>query len=58
MKTMQEKIEDLIRYELSFLLDNPSEMDNTVKFFSEGGFSKCTEDQINKWHEESFEVSE
>ena len=53
----EQMIEALIKYELEWLMENQEQLANVAKFFAEGGFHACTDQDLfercrdNKWLE-------
>ena len=48
MMTREQMIEALTRFELEYLLDNPELLKDNARFFSKGGFSTQTDQELRK----------
>jgi hypothetical protein len=46
MKTRQEMIQALTRFELQYLMDNPHLLDDVAKFFANGGYVNQTDEKL------------
>ena len=46
MKTRLEMIHALTKYELEYLRDNPEWLEDTAKFFADGGFERYTDAEL------------
>lgn len=55
LKTRQEKIVELTRYELGFLLESPEWIDEAAKFFADGGFNSYTNQKLDKQYQDLLE---
>jgi hypothetical protein len=53
--TREEKILALTRNELVFLIDSPEWLNDTAKFFAEGGFNAYTDEKLNKQYQEAID---
>lgn len=49
METTRElMIKELIKYELEFLISNEDKLEEVAEFFSNGGFSKYSDEQLKE----------
>ena len=55
MKTKAEKIFDLTKHELVFLIDTPEYLDEMTKFFAEGAYTAMTNEDLDKCYQLRFE---
>ena len=55
MKTRAEKIFDLTKHELVFLMDSPEYLDDVTKFFAEGAYHAMTKEDLDKCYQLRFE---
>jgi hypothetical protein len=55
MKTRQEKIVELTRYELVFVSEYPEWLDDASKFFADGGFNSYTDKNLNEQYQDLIE---
>lgn len=53
--TREEKVLALTRNELVFLIDSPTWLDDTAKFFADGGFNAYTEEQLDNQYQNAIE---
>lgn len=53
--TREEKLFALTKYELAFLIESPDWLEDASKFFSEGGFSIYTDEQLNQQYKNLLE---
>ena len=48
--TRDKMVQDLIKFELTYLLDNPEYINEVSSFFASGGFNSWSDDKILKKH--------
>lgn len=51
-------VKELIRYELESLIDNPEHLEECTNFFMDGGFSRWTNDALQKKYDLFIKESE
>lgn len=56
MKTREQKLFDLIKQELLFLIDSPEYLDEVTKFFSDGAYHTMTEKELDKCYQSKFKL--
>ena len=58
MKTKEQKLFDLTKQELLFLIDSPEYLDEVTKFFSDGAYHTMTEKELDICYQSKFELEE
>jgi len=55
MTTREEKVLALTKNELVFVSESPEWLDDTAKFFANGGFNAYTDEQLNEQYQDAID---